>query len=124
MDGIEELKDVLVLSATNRLDQIDPALLRAGRFDFLIEIPTPYTNTRLEIFQVHTKDKPLDTGIDLKTYAMETKGMTGADIELICKQAALMAIRKAIRKQGEENVRTFVITKEDFDAAIEEVKNR
>ena len=68
MDGIEELKGVLVLAATNRMDQIDPALLRAGRFDYLIEIPIPDEETRLKIFQVHTKDKPLEKGIDFKKF--------------------------------------------------------
>ena len=96
MDGIEELKGVLVLAATNRIDQIDPALLRAGRFDYLIEIPIPDEETRLKIFQVHTKDKPLEKGIDFKKFAQETEGLTGADIELICKRAALMTIRKPL----------------------------
>ncbi|MEK6621894.1 MAG: CDC48 family AAA ATPase, partial [Planctomycetota bacterium] len=68
MDGIEELKGVLVLAATNRMDQIDPALLRAGRFDYLIEIPIPDENGRLMIFQVHTRDKPLEKGVDLKIF--------------------------------------------------------
>ena len=121
MDGIEELKGVLVLAATNRMDQIDPALLRAGRFDYLIEIPIPDEETRLKIFQVHTKDKPLEKGIDFKTFAQETEGMTGADIELICKKAALMTVRNAISKQGASS-KELVITASDFNHAVEEVK--
>ncbi|HLE87216.1 MAG TPA: CDC48 family AAA ATPase [Candidatus Brocadiaceae bacterium] len=123
MDGIEELKGVLVLAATNRMDQIDPALLRAGRFDYLIEIPVPDEETRLKIFQVHTKDKPLEKGIDFKKFAQETEGLTGADIELICKKAALMTIRKAISKQSASSGE-LVITEKDFTHAIEEVKKR
>ncbi|HHT9111796.1 MAG TPA: CDC48 family AAA ATPase [Candidatus Wunengus sp. YC65] len=123
MDGIEELKGVLVLAATNRMDQIDPALLRAGRFDYLIEIPIPDEETRLKIFQVHTKDKPLEKGLDMKKFAQETEGMTGADIELICKKAALMTIRNAISKQSTSSGE-LVITENDFTHAIEEVKQR
>ncbi len=123
MDGIEELKGVLVLAATNRMDQIDPALLRAGRFDYLIEIPTPDENARLKIFQVHTRNKPLEKGIDLKIFAQETSGMTGADIELICKKAALTAIRNAIGTHPTSG-REFVITSGDMGNAVEEVKQR
>ena len=123
MDGIEELKGVLVLAATNRMDQIDPALLRAGRFDYLIEIPIPDENGRLMIFQVHTRDKPLEKGIDLKIFAQETGGMTGADIELICKKAALTAIRKAIGMRAASS-KEFVITSGDVGSAVEEVKQR
>ena len=123
MDGIEELKGVLVLGATNRIDRIDPALLRAGRFDYLIEIPIPDEEARLKIFQVHTKDKPVEKGVDLKKYVHETEGMTGADIELICKRASLIAIRKAIGKQTPP-VKDFVITPEDFRYAVEEIKQR
>ena len=123
MDGIEELKGVIVLAATNRMDQIDPALLRAGRFDYLIEIPIPDEETRLKIFQVHTKDKPLEKGIDFKKFAQETEGMTGADIELICKKAALMTVRNAISKQGASS-KELVITASDFNHAVEEVKKR
>ncbi len=123
MDGIEELKGVLVLAATNRMDQIDPALLRAGRFDYLIEIPIPDENARLKIFQVHTRDKPLEKGVDLKIFVRETEGMTGADIELICKTAALTAIRKAIGMHPASG-REFVITSGDVGSAVEEVKQR
>lgn len=123
MDGIEELKGVLVLAATNRMEQIDPALLRAGRFDYLIEIPIPDAETRLKIFQVHTQGKPIEKEIDLKKYAWETEDMTGADIELICKRAVLMAIRNAIAQHKESN-EGFIITAGDFDNAVKEVKQR
>ena len=93
LNGIEELNGVVVLGATNRLDKIDPALLRAGRFDFLLEVPMPDEETRLAIFKIHTRGKPLDNHIDLKMLAKDTEGMNSADIELICKKAAMAAIR-------------------------------
>jgi transitional endoplasmic reticulum ATPase len=96
MDGIEELKGVAVLAATNRLDLIDPALLRSGRFDLVLELPMPDEKTREKIFKIHTKDKPLAKDIDLKELAKETKDMPGSDIEFICKKASMFAIREFI----------------------------
>jgi len=99
LDGIEELKGVLVLAATNRLDLVDGALLRSGRFDLLLELPTPDEKTREEIFKIHTKNKPLAENIDLKNLAKETEGKVGSDIELICRKAAMFAIREYISKK-------------------------
>jgi len=101
MDGIEELKGVVVLAATNRLDLIDPALLRSGRFDLLLELPKPDEKTRLKIFEIHTKDKPLDKNVDLKELAEETDGMVGCDIEFICRKASMLAIREFINQSTE-----------------------
>ena len=98
MDGIEELKDVVVLAATNRLDLIDEAILRSGRFDLLLELPVPNEKTREEIFKIHTKNKPLTEDVDLKNLARETEGKVGSDIELICRKAAMFAIREFINK--------------------------
>ena len=98
MDGIEELKDVVVLAATNRLDLIDEAILRSGRFDLLLELPVPDEKTREEIFKIHTKNKPLTEDVDLKNLARETEGKVGSDIELICRKAAMFAIREFINK--------------------------
>ncbi|MDP3786576.1 MAG: CDC48 family AAA ATPase, partial [Candidatus Omnitrophota bacterium] len=86
MDGIEELKGVVVLATTNRLDLVDPAILRSGRFDLLLELPKPDEKTRVEIFKIHTKDKPIDKDVELKTLAKEADGKVGADIELICRK--------------------------------------
>lgn len=120
LDGIEELKGVVVLGATNRLDMIDSALLRAGRFDFLLEIPKPNQKTRLEIFKIHTQGKPLDTDIDLKILSKETEGRTGADIEAVCKKAALGAIRGAVEeeKTSKQNPKNFKIKSKHFTQAI------
>ena len=99
MDGIEELKGVVVLAATNRLDLVDPALLRSGRFDLILELPVPDEKTRVEIFKIHTKNKPLTKEVDLKELAGKTEGKVGADIEFICRKASMLAIREYIEKQ-------------------------
>lgn len=98
MDGIEDLKGVIVLAATNRMDIIDPALLRAGRFDFQLELPIPDTKARLEIFNIHARGKPLAAGVDLKALADSTDGLVGADIEAICRRASMLAIREFLGK--------------------------
>jgi transitional endoplasmic reticulum ATPase len=94
LDGIEELKGVVVLAATNRLDRVDPALLRPGRFDFLVELPVPDREARLAILHVHTRDMPLADDVSLDALAAETDGFVGADIEGLCRQAGLLAIRE------------------------------
>jgi transitional endoplasmic reticulum ATPase len=94
LDGIEELRGVVVLAATNRLDMVDPALLRPGRFDSLIPIPLPEEGERLEILRVHTRGKPLAPDVDLTMLATESQGLAGADIEAICRKAAMLAIRE------------------------------
>ncbi|MBI5955978.1 MAG: CDC48 family AAA ATPase [Chloroflexi bacterium] len=100
MDGIEELKGVVVLAATNRLDIVDPALLRPGRFEMLVELPMPDREARLAIFRVHTRGKPLAPDVDLTELAERTEGMMGADIEGLCRQAAMAAIREFLEEQG------------------------
>ncbi len=94
MDRVEELKGVVVLGATNRLDLVEPALLRSGRFDFLLEFPVPDEDTRLEIFNIHTKNKPLAGDVDLRELAKKTGGKVGSDIEFICQKASILAIRE------------------------------
>ncbi|MBI4607890.1 MAG: CDC48 family AAA ATPase [Candidatus Rokubacteria bacterium] len=96
LDGIEELRGVIVVAATNRLDIVDPALLRPGRFDSLIEIPMPDEGERLEILRVHTKGKPLAKDVDLAVLAREGQGLAGAEIEAICRKAAMLAIREYV----------------------------
>ena len=87
MDGVQELKGVVVLAATNRKDLVDPALLRAGRFDFLIELPLPDPAARLAIFKVHTRGLPLADDVNLAELAgAASEGQSGADIELACRK--------------------------------------
>jgi transitional endoplasmic reticulum ATPase len=104
MDGIEELKGVVVLAATNRLDLVDPAILRSGRFDLIFKLPLPDRKTREEIFKIHTKDKPLASNVDLDKLAEETQDKTGSDIEFICRKASMFAVREYIEHHsvGEE----------------------
>ncbi|MBU4462537.1 MAG: CDC48 family AAA ATPase [Proteobacteria bacterium] len=119
LDGIEELKGIVVLAATNRLDIIDPALLRAGRFDFLLELPVPDKETRLEIFKVHTRGKPLASNVNLKSLVNATEGLVGADIELICRKASLSAIRGFI-ENGSKDYSKFRVSVLHFKEAMKE----
>lgn len=96
MDGIEELRGVLVLAATNRKDLLDPALLRAGRFDYVIDLPFPDLDARREIYRVHTREKPLAPDVDLDDLAAKSHGSSGADIELHCRKASALAIREFV----------------------------
>jgi transitional endoplasmic reticulum ATPase len=96
MDGLEDLHDVVVLAATNRPDLIDPALLRPGRFDRIIATPLPDKKARLDIFKIHTEDMPLAKDINLEKLAEKTINFNGADIQAVCREAALDAMRKDI----------------------------
>jgi len=104
LDGVEELGDVLVLGATNRLDMLDPALLRPGRFDLLLEIPLPDEEGRKAIFTVGLRGKPLVADVcadrHIEELAASTEGFTGADIQAVVKRAALEAIREVVEKAG------------------------
>ncbi len=93
MDGLEALEGVVVVGATNRPDMVDPALLRTGRFDRILLVPAPDKGARLEILKVHTKGMPLE-GVDLDELAEELDGYTGADLEGLCREAAMVALRE------------------------------
>ncbi|MET1159863.1 MAG: CDC48 family AAA ATPase [Thermoprotei archaeon] len=97
MDGIEPLRRVVVIAATNRPDILDPALLRPGRFDRLIYVPPPDFKARLEIFKVHTRKMPLADDVDFEELARRTEGYTGADIAAVCREAALLALREEFK---------------------------
>jgi transitional endoplasmic reticulum ATPase len=121
MDGIEDLKGVIVLAATNRIDLIDPALLRSGRFDLIFELPLPDVKTREKIFGIHTRQKPLDKKINLNKLALKTESLTGSDIEFICRKAAMLAIRELIdtkRRATDEITGEILILEKHFDEAI------
>jgi len=118
MDGIEELKGVVVLAATNRLDLIDPALLRSGRFDLLLELPEPDEETREEIFKIHTKNKPLAKDVDFKSLARETEGKVGSDIDFICRKASMLAIREFLSIEHRAQSRELKISKRHFEEAL------
>jgi len=99
MDGILALEDMVVIAATNRPDIVDPAILRPGRFDRLIYVPEPDQKARLEILQLYTKEMPLTTDVDLPRLAEMTKNYSGADIEALCREAALKALRNDFKSK-------------------------
>jgi transitional endoplasmic reticulum ATPase len=113
LSGLEEMRGVIVIAATNRPDMIDPALLRPGRFDRQILIPAPDEDARLEIFKVHTKSMPLAKDVSLKDLAKKTEGFSGADIEGLCREAAMNALR--------EDMKAKSVDKKDFEEAFEKV---
>ncbi len=121
MDGIEELKGVIVLAATNRLDIVDSALLRPGRFDVLIELPVPDCEARETILKIHTKDKPLASDVDLGILTDVTEGSVGADIESICRQASMLAIREFLNGEVDsESYESFQISMRHFRQAMDD----
>lgn len=118
LDGVEELENVMIIAATNRKDLIDQALLRPGRIDSHVELEVPDEETRFEIFKVHTKNMPLSSKIDLKKMAKETGGWTGADVEALCRNAGINAIKKNYMLK---DMTKLIIEKENFDKALEEI---
>ena len=127
LDGIEELKDVIIVAATNRPDMVDPALLRPGRFDRLIYIKPPGKEGREKIFEIHAKEKPLAEDVKLSELAEMTEGYVGADIEGICREAAMLALREIVtpgadRKNIQEKAAEVRLSKRHFEKAIRRVK--
>jgi transitional endoplasmic reticulum ATPase len=112
MDGMEELKGVVVLGATNRPDRIDPALLRPGRFDEMVYVKIPDERARLQIFQTHTKKMSLDAAVDLENLARITDRFTGADIAGVCMKAGIYALR--------DDSEARAVTMENFFRAVKE----
>jgi transitional endoplasmic reticulum ATPase len=115
LDGLQACPEVLLIGATNRRDNLDPALLRAGRLDLQLEIDLPDQASRLAILQVHNQDRPLE-GVNLADLAATTEGWNGADLALMSNQAALEAIRR-YRSEGETDPETIRITQDDFAIA-------
>ena len=122
LDGLEELKGVLVLASTNRKDLIDSAILRPGRFDFMLEFPLPDEKARQTIFMVHTRGKPLAGDVDLQSLVQGTKGLAGSDIEAICREASILAIRKSI--QAGHQKKKLEISHEHFRQAMDWLKSQ
>ncbi len=110
LDGLEELRGVVIISATNRPDIIDPALLRPGRFDEMILVPVPDERTRLEIFKVHTKRMALADDVNIRELVGITEDFTGADIAAVCKKAGRFAMR--------EDINAEKVRQEHFLAAV------
>ena len=97
IDGLESMEGVVVIGATNKPDMLDPALLRPGRFDRLLLTPAPDRESRLKIFEIHTKGMSLAKNVSLEKLADETEGFSGADIEGVCREAGMLALREDIK---------------------------
>ena len=128
MDGLEARGKVIVIAATNRPNAIDPALRRPGRFDREIEIKVPDKRGRLEILQIHARNMPLDPDVNQEKIASVTHGFVGADLEYLCKEAAMKCLRRLLpelnledEKINPEMLNKLIVTMNDFDNAIKEV---
>ncbi len=111
LDGFRSRGDIKVIAATNRIDILDPALLRSGRFDRILEIPMPNAEARLKIIQIHTRGMKIDSDVDLPAVVEESEGYSGADLKAIAVEAGMMAIRR----EGSS------VTREDFKKAMDKV---
>ncbi|KTG08677.1 AAA family ATPase [Haloprofundus marisrubri] len=129
MDGLEERGQVVVIGATNRVDAIDPALRRGGRFDREIEIGVPDRDGRKEILQVHTRNMPLADNVELDVYADNTHGFVGADLESLAKESAMTALRR-IRPELDldaeeidaDVLQSLQVTENDFREALKGIE--
>lgn len=123
MDGLEELHNVIVIAATNRPDMLDRALLRPGRFDRMVYVPVPDKDARKEIFNIHLRGRPLAEDVDIEKLAETTEGYTGADIEAVCNEATMLAIREYISQgKNPENPEEARIAMKHFEEALKRVK--
>ena len=120
MDGIEELKGVLVLGATNRVDRLDEAILRPGRFDEIVKFAPPDAMEREEILKIHLKQKPLSDEVDANYLAGLTEGWSGAELSAACNRAALLAVQRAVHG---ELKRMSPITREDLLQALRQIRS-
>jgi transitional endoplasmic reticulum ATPase len=128
MDGLEARGKVIVMAATNRPNALDQALRRPGRFDREIEIKVPDKRGRLEILQIHTHNMPLETDVDQDKIAAITHGFVGADLEYLCKEAAMKCLRRLLpelnledEKLAPDVLNRLIITMNDFENAIKDV---
>ncbi len=128
MDGLETRGKVVVIAATNRPNAIDPALRRPGRFDREIEIRVPDKKGRLEILMIHTRNMPLSDDVNLEKIANITHGFVGADLEYLCKEAAMKCLRRLLpelnmedEKLPPELLNKLVVTMSDFEGALKEI---
>jgi len=123
IDGLEELHNVLIIGATNRLDIVDEALLRPGRFDRIIKVPNPDTKGRQHIFKIHTKKKPLANDINIAKLVELTDGFSGAEIAAVSNRAAITALKRYVSGKS-QNVKEIKITQQDLIDAVDKVKPR
>ena len=121
IDGLEELHNVLIIGATNRLDIVDEALLRPGRFDRIIKVPNPDQKGRRHIFEIHTKKKPLSSDVKTDKIVELTSGFSGAEIAAVANRAAVTALKRYTSGKF-QNVKDIKITQQDLTDAVDKVK--
>ena len=121
IDGLEELNNVLIIGATNRLDIVDEALLRPGRFDRIIKVPNPDTNGRKYIFEIHTKNKPLDNDVKISEIVRLTDDFSGAEIAAVANRAAITALKRYVGGKS-NNIREIKISQQDLVDAVDKVR--
>ena len=129
MDGLKSREKVIVIAATNRINAIDEALRRPGRFDREIEIGVPDKSGRKEVLQIHTRAMPLTDDVDLNSLASKTHGFVGADLEALCKEAAMASLRRLLpdfnlgdTRVSEELLEKIKVTKDDFESALKKIE--
>jgi len=121
IDGLEELNNVLIIGATNRLDIVDEALLRPGRFDRIIKVPNPDEKGRQHIFEIHTKKKPLDNDVKISEIVKLTNDFSGAEIAAVANRAAITALKRYVSGKS-KNVKEIKITQQDLIDAVDKVR--
>ena len=123
IDGLEELHDVLIIGATNRLDIVDEALQRPGRFDRIIQVSNPNSKGRKHIFEIHTKKKPLADDVKIAKLVELTDGFSGAEIAAVANRAAIKALKRYVSGES-QNIKEIKITQQDLIDAVDKVKPR
>ncbi len=123
IDGLEELNNVLIIGATNRLDIVDEALLRPGRFDRIIKVPNPDEKGKQHIFEIHTKKKPLDGDVKISEIVKITDDFSGAEIAAVANRAAITALKRYVSGKS-KNVKEIKITQQDLIDAVDKIKPR
>ena len=123
IDGLEELHNVLIIGATNRLDIVDEALLRPGRFDRIIKVPNPDEKGRQHIFEIHTKKKPLGSDVKISEIVKLTDDFSGAEIAAVTNRAAIAALKRYVNGKS-KNVKEIQITQQDLIDAVDKVRPR
>ena len=127
LDGLEELKDVVVIGATNRIDIVDPALLRPGRFDRLLSVPVPDLDARKDILRINLEKKPIADDVKIDTLAEKTEGYSGADLAALANTTSMLVIKEHIEKsktieKAKENLKDLKISMKDFEKTLEKMK--
>jgi transitional endoplasmic reticulum ATPase len=129
MDGMQEMHDVVVIAATNRVDMMDTALLRPGRFDKIIYIPYPDRNTRERILQIHVRGKPISKDVDLKRIAEITEGFSGAEVSSVANTTVSLVLHEYLQKypapdEAVKHTSEALVSMKNFEEAVKNVRRQ